>query len=266
MTADTGEAGDRDQAEIEASRAPLITHLAELRRRLIVVFAALLAIFVLGFLVSRPVFDLLVLPFENVTEGREFRFIYTGPLEFFIVQLKIAFYIAIGFGFPVAAWQAYAFVAPGLYRSERRAVAPFLIAAPVLFTAGSAVAYFGVFPVLAEFALSFESSGEDGRAAVEHLPRVSEYIAMEAALVTAFGLGFQLPVAIGLLARAGLVSARTLRRGRKYAVVGVFAFAAFATPPDPLSQFALAIPVYLLYELSIWVARLARPKHLDDAT
>lgn len=259
------EGGDGKDDHIEASRAPLIEHLSELRTRLIIIVAAIGVAFIGCFLVSRPVFDFLVEPFRKAAEGRDFTFIFTAPFEFLIVQLRIAFYGAIGVAFPVIAWQLYAFIAPGLYKTEQKAVLPFLLAAPLLFTAGAALAYFVVFPFLADFVLSFETVATEG-APVEHLPKVSEYVSMEAALIVAFGLGFQLPVVIGLLARAGMVTAKGLRKARKYAVVGVFAFSAFATPADPLSQFALAIPLYVLYEVSIWVAWLTkRRREKEDA-
>jgi sec-independent protein translocase protein TatC len=256
-----------EDAAMEATRAPLIAHLQELRTRLIVVVISLAAAFVIGFLVSRPLFAVLAQPFADAAAGIEnFRFIYTGPLEFFIVLLKIALYTAIALSFPMVAYQLYAFVAPGLYSTEKKAALPFLIASPFLFMIGASIVYFGVFPMLARFALSFQNdpigSGA-GAVAVEHLPRVSEYLSLGITLVAAFGLAFQLPVLIGLLAMAGLVSPKGLARGRKYAVLGTFVFAAVATPPDPFTQFALALPVYLLYEASIFVARLVRRR--DEA-
>ena len=195
-----------------------------------------------------------------------FRLIYTGPLEVFFAQLKLSIFAGLFLAFPIIAWQVYSFVAPGLYKQEKNAFLPFLIAAPVLFVVGAMFVYFIMLPLISRFALSFEQIGGNGIAAIESQIRVSEYLSLVMALMVAFGLSFQLPVVVSLLGKAGLVSAATLRKGRKYALVGILAFSAFFTPPDIVSQIMLALPVMVLYEASIWcVVLMERAREREDA-
>lgn len=238
------------EGDPEASSAPLLSHLVELRTRLIYSFAALFGLFAVCLWQSKTILNFLLLPFQR-SAGPESPMIFTAPPELFITQIKVALFAAFFFSCPVILWQIYAFVAPGLYQKERRALLPFLIATPALFLLGGGLVYFGILPLALTFFLSMEQSGEVGQVAIELLPRVSEYLGLVMVLMLAFGFCFQMPVLFSLLASMGLMRSKTLRRGRKYAVVAIFALAAFLTPPDPVSQLGLALPTLLLYELSI---------------
>ena len=186
--------------------------------------------------------------------------IYTAPQEFFVTQVKLALFGAIFVAFPVIASQIYMFVAPGLYRSERRAFLPFLVATPVLFLIGAAVVYFVAMPLAMSFFLSMQQTG-DQQVQIHLTARVSEYLSLIMALILGFGICFQLPVLLTLLARAGIITAAGLKKYRRHAILGVFVVAAVLTPPDPISQLALAIPTVLLYELSIYAVKLAEKRH-----
>ena len=275
---------DRDEDEIEASRAPLMDHLIELRSRLMICVAAFVVGFIGCFIFADPIYVFLVKPFAVAAQFREaagpggsvspfdlilgtagltpvpqgdgqtVNLIFTAPLEFLITKMKLAAFGAVVVTFPVLAWQLYRFVAPGLYRNERGAFLPFLIAAPALFLIGSALVYYVMLPFVMLFSLGQQISG--GGISAELLPRVSDYLNLVMALLLAFGLCFQLPVVMTLLGMAGMVSSRMLASSRKYAIVAIAVVAAFVTPPDPLSQIMLGIPLVLLYEVSIWCVRL----------
>ena len=257
-----------DDDEMEASRAPLLDHLIELRSRLIWSIVAL-ALGTIGcFFIARPLYNILLGPLVAVAEltrqDANFELIYTAPLEVFFVQLKLALFAGVFVAFPIIGWQMYSFVAPGLYRREKGAVLPFLIAAPVLFVIGAVFVYFVMLPLISRFALSFEQLGGDGIAAITPQIKVSEYLSLVMALMLAFGLSFQLPVVLSLMGRAGIIGSDTLRSGRKYAVVAILVAAAFFTPPDLISQVMLAVPVYGLYEISIWCVRMMEKKAEEE--
>ena len=254
--------------DIEASKAPLVEHLIELRQRLLRSVIAIAIAFVVCFYFSDDIFNLLIIPYERAAGAeRDIKLIFTAPQEYFFTQLKLGLFGALFLAFPILANQIYKFIAPGLYKHERQAFLPYLIATPILFTMGAALVYFLVMPLALQFFLSQEQTGEAGRATIELLPKVNEYLGLVMTLIFAFGLVFQLPVVLTLLARAGLIGSDTLKTKRKYAVVLTFITAAVLTPPDPISQLGLAIPTLLLYEVSIQAVRLveARRKERDAA-
>lgn len=244
---------------------PLLEHLVELRRRLIYSLLTFLVAFFICFYFADPLFNFLVEPLAAIWEGEEgHRLIYTALHEKFFTNVKVAFFAAALLAFPVISAQLWLFIAPGLYRSERKAFLPFLIVTPLLFLAGASLVYYFLMPVAWRFFASFQSFGEGGLP-VELLPRVSEYLSLSMRLIFAFGLAFELPVALTLMARAGLTSSQGLREKRRYAIVIAFIAAAVLTPPDPLSQISLAIPVIILYEISIYAARLVERQRNREA-
>lgn len=260
----TADKADDADDEVEKSRAPLITHLTELRGRLMRSVIFILIGFVGCFAVSDTIYNLLILPYEWAGgPDREIRFIFTAPQEYLITRIKLAFFGALFLAFPVIATQVYKFAAPGLYKNERRAFLPFLIAAPIMFVLGAALVFFLIMPLALDFFIGMEQGGAGGEAEIELLPRVSEYLGLVMILIFAFGLCFQLPILLILLARAGMVGSDGLRKGRRYAIVGAFVAAAILTPPDIPSQIGLAIPTIFLYEISIWAVRIVERRRRE---
>lgn len=258
----------KQEENLDGSKAPLVEHLTELRSRLIRSVIAIGIAFVVCYIFSETIFNILIGPYETAAgTEREIRFVFTAPQEYFFTQVRIAFFGALFLAFPVFASQIYMFMAPGLYRHERAAFYPFLVATPILFFLGACLVYFLVMPLALSFFLSLEQH-EPGKAIIENLPKVSEYLSLIMSLIFAFGLVFQLPVVLTLLARVNMISSDTLRSRRRYAIVITFALAALLTPPDPASQIGLALPTLLLYEVSIFCVKLVerqRERNMRDA-
>lgn len=240
--------------ELAGSEAPLLDHLIELRKRLIRCAIAIVALMVVCFLLAGNIFDILLNPYRSIyADPGDMQLIYTAPQEFFFTQLNLALFGAIFLGFPYLATQIYGFMAPGLYKHERRALVPYLVATPIFFLLGALMVYFVVLPMALGFFAGMQTEE------IKLLAKVSEYLSLAMTLILAFGICFQLPVVLTLLAQIDLVNVEMLKKGRRYAIVGILIVAAFITPPDPISQIGLALPMYGLYELSIlsvrWIQR-----------
>lgn len=238
-----------EQDELAGTEAPLLDHLIELRKRLIRSIIVIFVLLIGCFFIAEPIYNVLVEPYRRAVFPQPVEMIFTAPQEYFFTQLSLAFFGALFIGFPYLAVEIYGFVAPGLYKKERHAFVPYLVATPVFFVLGALMVYFAVLPLAMAFFHSMET------AEIKMLVKVSEYLGLAMTLILAFGVCFQLPVILTLLARIELVSSAQLKKGRRYAIVAILAVAAFITPPDPVSQIGLALPLYLLYELSIFSVR-----------
>jgi sec-independent protein translocase protein TatC len=254
-----GDGGPEDdkEAELESGRMPLLDHLIELRNRLMWAFGAIIVAFLICYQFKEVIYRFLAHPLAEIYAGEPGRkMIFTALTEAFFTYIKVSFWAAICLSFPVVAIQVWKFVAPGLYKNERKAFLPYLCATPLLFAMGASLAYFVVIPYAFRFFLSFETPGTDGSLPIVSEPKVNEYLSLVMTLLFAFGVAFQLPVLLTLMARAGLITSSGLISKWRYAVVGMFAVAAVLTPPDIVSQISLAIPLILLYGVSILSCRM----------
>jgi len=251
-------------------KMPLLDHLIELRQRLLYSVVALLVTFIVAFYFAQPIFAYLAQPLADVMlehgiAEHQRRLIFTALTEVFFTYVKVAFFTAAFVCFPLFLVQFWLFVAPGLYKHEKSALAPFLAATPFLFFLGGALVYYIIFPFAATFFIGFEVPATENSLPIQLEPKVNEYLSLLMQLIFAFGLCFQLPVVMTLLARVGLVTSKGMAAKRKYAIVGVFIVAAIFTPPDPLSQLSLAVPIVILYEISILLARMVEKKRAAAA-
>ncbi|WP_184384939.1 twin-arginine translocase subunit TatC [Roseococcus suduntuyensis] len=241
----------------------LMEHLMELRSRLLWSVGTFIVMFMLCYYYSAQIYGFLARPLADILMSQgagDRRMIFTALYEAFFTYLKVAFFGAVFFSFPMWATQLWLFIAPGLYRSEKRTIMPFLLASPVLFVAGAALVYYFIFPLAWHFFISFETPAGAGTVAIQLEAKVSEYLSLVMHMILAFGLAFQLPILLVLLCKVGILSVASLRKGRRYAIVGMFVVAAVITPPDIISQVGLAVPLILLYEVSILLAAWMAPK------
>lgn len=245
------------QDEIDASKAPLMEHLIELRQRLIYALIGVAIAFVFCFAFATEIYDVLVRPYKWARGEQEAKMIFTAPQEFFFTKLKLALFGAVCLAFPIIANQIYKFVAPGLYKNERQAFVPYLIATPILFLLGALCVYFIVMPMALKFFLGMEQTTGDVKIVLE--ARVSEYLSLIMTMIIGFGICFQLPVVLSILAKAGVVDGTALRSFRRYAIIAITAAAAVLSPPDPFSMLAMMLPTWLLYEASILVVDRINP-------
>lgn len=245
------------ETELEDGRMPLLEHLVELRQRLLRSVIAVFVAFAAAYAVKEPIFDFLVHPLAVALKGDPDRhLIYTGLTEAFFTYVKLSFWAGFCIAFPYVAVQLWKFIAPGLYKNERRAFLPYLLATPILFILGACLAYFVVIPLAWHYFASFQTPGGPGTLPIVLDARVSQYLSLVMTLMAAFGVAFQMPVLLTLMARVGLITSTQLASKRRYAIVGMFILAALLTPPDIFSQTSLAIPLIALFEASILSCRM----------
>ena len=250
----------------KTAETSFVGHLAELRRRLIHSLIFIFVIFIFGYIFAENIYNFLVEPYAKAVknDGIERRLIFTALHETFITYLKLAFFASIFLGSPIILIQMWKFVAPGLYKDEKKALLPYLIATPILFLLGGMLIYYLVMPLAIKFFLSFETTGQINTLPIQLEAKVNEYLSLIMRLIFAFGLSFQLPILLNLLARIGVIDSEYLKLRRKYFVVIIFAAAAILTPPDPITQIGLAIPLLILYELSILSVKITEKKREKD--
>jgi len=255
----------QDEAELDASKAPLLEHLVELRNRLIWSLSAFVLAFLVCFYFAPYIYEFLAQPLANALEGQpDRRMIATALQETFLTYVKVGAFGALCLAFPFMAAQLWLFIAPGLYRHEKKAFLPFLLATPVMFLIGAAFVYYVLMPMAIHFFLGFETAGASGVLPIQVEARVSEYLGLVMTLIFAFGMCFQLPILLTLLGRVGIVSSAGLVSARRYAIVAVFVLAAIVTPPDVISQVTLALPLIVLYEVSVFLVRLFERRRARD--
>ena len=250
-----------ESENLDDNKLPLLQHLIELRKRLVKSLILISILFIISYIFADTIYNFLVQPYANAVEGEEGRrLIFTALHETFFTYLKVALFASLFLSLPYVLTQVWIFMAPGLYKNEKMVVIPYLVATPLLFLLGSALVYYLIMPLAIKFFLSFESIGGNGALPIQLEAKVNEYLSLIMRLIFAFGLSFQLPILLTLLARVGFVSSFGLKKNRKFVIVGVFAAAAILTPPDPISQIGLGIPILLLYELSIFAVQFIEKK------
>ena len=249
-----------------ADNSSFTSHFIELRSRLLNSLIFIFIVFVISYIFAEQIYNFLVDPYAQAVQDQEVsrRLIFTALHETFITYIKVAFFSAIFLGSPVLLIQIYKFLAPGLYKNEKKAILPYLISTPILFLLGAVLVYYLVMPLAIKFFLSFETIGSNTTLPIQLEAKVNEYLSLIMRLIFAFGISFQLPILLNLLARIGVVNSNYLRERRRYVIVIIFAVAALLTPPDPITQVGLAIPLLLLYEVSIFTVKFIEKKKVSE--